>query len=103
MIQSGQITMYLDDLATPLHDPVFGVAHQSPPGTSFEDIVSAGTLSCLTITATDVGSTRTNIDAATTVRFVVSTNSGDVNVNGSVQQITDAFGGGYYSVAFVVS
>ena len=103
MIQSNQITMYLDGVATPLKDPVFGVAHTSSPSASFEDVLSEGTLNCLTVTDEDAGTTRSDIDSATTVKFVVSTASGSVDLNGYVFQIVDAFGGTHYSVSFVVS
>ena len=95
--------MYLDDVLTPLHDPKFGMAHTSAAGSSFEDVVSNGTLNCLTITDLDSGSTRTSIDSATTVKFVVTINSVDVDINGSVYQIDDAFGGTHFTVIFVVS
>ena len=103
MIQSSQITMYLDGIATPLHDPMFGVSHQSDPGSSFEQLVDAGAITCLTVTDEDKGSTRSNINSATSVKFVVSTSSGDVELNGSVFQIDDAFGGTHYSLVFLVS
>jgi hypothetical protein len=103
MIQSDQIILYLDDVATPMHDPVFGVAHTGSPGDSFEDVLGAGQLSTITATAVDSGSTRANIDSASKVKFVVNTSSGDVDVNGTVYQVDDAFGGSHYSVAFLVS
>lgn len=103
MILSGNIKMYLDDVLTPLHEPMFGMAHTSASGSSFDDVVNNGTLSCLTITDLDSGSTRANIAAATTVKFVATVNAVDVDINGSVYQIDDAFGGTHFSVIFVVS
>ena len=103
MIQSNQITLYLDGVATPMHEPVFGIGHTGDPGDSFEDVLSAGQLSAITATAVDSGSTRANISAAKAVRFVVSTASGDVDVNGSVEQVQDEFGGTHFSIWFLVS
>lgn len=103
MIQANQITMVLDGVTTPIHNPVFGVSHQSAPGTSFEDIVDAGTLSCLTITAENSGSTRASVEAANKVKFVVTKDSGNVDLNGTVHQVSDAFGGSHYSIVFLVS
>jgi len=103
MIQSNRITLYLDDVATPMHEPAFGIGHTGNPGDSFEDVLSAGQLSTITVTAVDSGSTRANIDSASKVKFVVNTSSGDVNINGTVQEISDAFGGSHYSVVFLVS
>lgn len=95
--------MVVDNITTPLGDPVFGVAHTSAPGTSFEDILAAGTMTCFTITAEDLGTTRADVAAATKVKFVASTGLGDVNINGSVYQIIDAFGGSHFSVVFIPS
>jgi hypothetical protein len=103
MIQSNQITLYLGDVATPMHEPVFGIGHTGNPGDSFEDVLSAGQLSAITVTAVDSGSTRANIDSASKVKFVVSTSSGNVDINGTVEQVSDAFGGSHYSVVFLVS
>jgi hypothetical protein len=103
MIQPNQITLYLDGMATPMHDPVFGIGHTGNPGDSFEDVLSAGQLSTITLTAVDSGSTRANIDSASNVKFVASTDSGDVDINGTVYQVADAFGGSHYSVVFLVS
>jgi hypothetical protein len=86
-----------------MHEPAFGIGHTGNPGDSFEDVLSAGQLSTITVTAVDSGSTRANIDSASKVKFVVNTSSGDVNINGTVQEISDAFGGSHYSVVFLVS
>jgi hypothetical protein len=103
MINSNQITLYLDGVATPMKDPVFGVGHTGNPGDSFEDVLSAGQLSAITATAIDSGSTRASVNSASNVKFVVNTSSGDVDVNGTVEQVNDAFGGSHYSIVFLVS
>ena len=103
MIHSNQITLYLDGVATPMHDPVLGVAHTGSPDDSFEDVLNSGQLSAITVTAVDSGSTRANVNSASEVKFVVTTDSGDVDVNGNVYQVNDAFGGSHYSIVFLVS
>jgi hypothetical protein len=103
MIQSDQITLYLDDVATPMHEPVFGIGHTGNPGDSFDDVLVSGQLSTITATAVDSGSTRASVNAATAVKFVVSTASGNVDVNGSVEQVQDEFGGTHFSISFLVS
>ena len=103
MILSSNISMYLDGVLTPMHNPSFGMSHPLSAVMSFEDVLDAGVLSCLTITAENTGSTRASIEGANTVRFSASTDSGVVEINGSVYQINDVFSGTHYSVVFVVS
>jgi len=86
-----------------MHDAVFGIGHTGSPGDSFESVLSSGQLSAITATAVDSGSTKTSIDSASKVKFVVSTDSGDVDVNGTVEQVSDVFGGTHYSIVFLVS
>lgn len=86
-----------------MHDPVFGVGHTGSPGNSFEDVLSSGQLSAITVTAVDSGSTRANVNSASEVKFVAATDSGDVDINGTVYQVNDAFGGTHYSIVFLVS
>ena len=86
-----------------MHDPVFGIGHTGNPDDSFEDVLSSGQLSAITATAVDSGSTRSSINSASKVKFVVTTSSGDVDINGTVYQVTDAFGGTHYSIVFLVS
>ena len=103
MIQSNQITLYLDGVATPMQDPAFGIGHTGAPGDSFENVLDSGQLSTITVTAVDSGSIRDSINSASNVKFVVNTSSGDVDVNGTVEQVNDAFGGTHYSIVFLVS
>ena len=103
MIQSNQITLYLDGVATPLQDPSFGIGHTGNPGDSFESVLDSGQLSAITVTAVDSGSTRDSVNSASDVKFVVTTSSGDVDVNGTVEQVNDAFDGTHYFIVFLVS
>ena len=103
MIQSNQITLYLDGVATPMHDPAFGIGHTGDPGDSFEYVLGSGQLSAITVTAVDSRSTRDSINSASDVKFVVNTSSGNVDVNGTVEQVNDAFGGTHYYLLFLVS
>lgn len=95
--------MHLDGVATPLHEPVFGVAHTLSTNASLEEVLDQSALSCLTVTALDSGSTREGIESASSVSFDVSTKSGVVTLSGSVQQVASAFGGTHYSVAFITT
>ena len=103
MINSNQITLYLDGVATPMKEPVFGIGYTGGPADSFEDVLSTGQLSAITATAVDSGSARASINSASNVKFVVNTSSGDVDINGTVEQVNDAFGGSHYSIVFLVS
>ena len=95
--------MYLDGVETSVDSPVFGIAHTGVSTDSFEDLLSEGNLSAITMTAVDSGSTRSDIDSATEVKFVVSLSSEDVDINGHVEMIQDAFGETHYSVVFLAS